>query len=441
MKAKGFIICVAICAATVLASGYWVLRVEKGATADQLKRNAAWEQERADLEQELAFARNGQSAPAIDVSTITSGMDPVVLVQRLNELEKLTEKRKQLRETLFCFQGLVDAKEESIQPIKTYFLSGNNVTFGNGGVDGRPMWMRGRGQGRGQGRGMGGLFGGGQNEAQALIPNSTRSGLMDVLNEIGGDAAIGLLSQLIPTAIDATELSHLSSILQAIDPSAFREATIKTARNMLAGDVNETEKNQLMDLLATLQDTEYATMLADSLIKENGELNGDNIAMLIRTLGEGAVPSIYNAYNDPNIDGIARGLLMVSTLDYIGQNAQATEMFNTSFAEAKDNRGAQNMMLMALSGIGPEADNITPEMANNRLNVLNSIEQQYGNSDMTAAVRQMLEYRSNPSAYDAAPQIDFGRAMGFGGPGGGGGRGPGGGMRGALRGIANSFGF
>ena len=42
------------------------------------------------------------------------------------------DNRKRVREALFCFQGLVEAGTESVDPIKGYFLSGDNAAFGHG---------------------------------------------------------------------------------------------------------------------------------------------------------------------------------------------------------------------------------------------------------------------------------------------------------------------
>ena len=44
---------------------------------------------------------------------------------------------------------------------------------------------------------------------------------MEVLGDIGGDEAIGLLGQLVPTALDASELVYMSRVLQGIDENAF----------------------------------------------------------------------------------------------------------------------------------------------------------------------------------------------------------------------------
>ncbi|MBR5691927.1 MAG: hypothetical protein IKX46_08265, partial [Verrucomicrobia bacterium] len=427
-------------------SGYCVLNAERQAAEEVSKRSAEWDAERAELESRLANAQSGGVVIPENVE-ITSAMDPILLVERLKKLDA-NDNRKKLREALFSFQGLVEAGTNSIPAIRNYFTSGENVALAGGGPNfgggfggnNAPNGnnfrenFRGNNGGPNGGPNFGGMnFGGGRNSA---VPASTRIGLIDVLNDIGVEDAYILLGQIVPTVTEARELVYLSGILQSIDPSSFVSTTVTTARNLLAdSNINNGDKRQLMNLLAQLGDTEYAAAMLDNLYVD-GRLDGATLDFLTRTLGEGAVPAIYNAFMDANASDQDRARLLMSTMNYIGSNAQATEMFNTAFAGVSENRGMQNMMLMGLSGMGPgQNQNITPEMAASRLNMLNSLQQQYNDPSMNnvfAAARTQLEYYSNPSAYDQPPQIDMRQIMG-GGRGGnrdggnwGGNRGPGG---------------
>jgi hypothetical protein len=449
MSAKTILISAAVCAAVVGASGYYVLNAERQAAEEVSKRSAEWAEERAELESRLANAQSGGVVIPENVE-ITSSMDPILLVERLKKLDD-NDNRKKLREALFAFQGLVEAGTNSIPPIRNYFTSGENVILlggnpfgggfgGNNGPNGNNFrgpnggGFGGPNGGMNGGPNFGGMnFAGGRNSA---IPASTRIGLIDVLHDIGVEEAYILLGQIVPTVTEARELVYLSGILQSIDPGAFVNTTVTTARNLLAdSNINNGDKRQLMNLLAQLGDTEYAAAMLDNLYVD-GRLDGATLDFLTRTLGEGAIPTIYNAFMDANATDQEKGRLLMSTMNYIGSNAQATEMFTTAFAGLSENRGLQNMMLLGLSGAGPgQGQNITPEMAANRLNLLNNLQQQYNDPSMNnvfAAARSQLEYYSNPSAYDQPPQIDMRQIMG-GGRGGnrdggnwGGNRGPGG---------------
>ena len=469
MSAKTILISAAVCAAVIGVSGYCVLNAERQAAEEVSKRSAEWDAERAELESRLANAQSGGIVIPENVE-ISSSMDPILLVERLKKLDA-NDNRKKLREALFSFQGLVEAGTNSIPAIRNYFTSGENVALlgggpnfgggfgGNNGPNGNNFrgpnggGFGGPNGGMNGGPNFGGMnFAGGRNSA---IPASTRIGLIDVLNDIGVEEAYILLGQIVPTVTEARELVYLSGILQSIDPSSFVGTTVTTARNLLAdSNINNGDRRQLMNLLAQLGDTEYAAAMLDNLYVD-GRLDGATLDFLTRTLGEGAVPAIYNAFMDANATDQDRARLLVSTMNYIGSNAQATEMFNTAFAGVSENRNLQNMMLLGLSGAGPgQGQNITPEMAANRLNMLNNLQQQYNDPSMNnvfAAARTQLEYYSNPSAYDQPPQIDMRQIMG-GGRGGnrdggnwggnrGGNRGPGGNRGGGNRGGGNWGGF
>lgn len=425
MSTKSILVsAVAICVCVVGASGYYVLKADRNAAEEVNKRTALWDDERAQLEAEISRARSGVTQTAAPSHEITSGLDPIVLVERLRNLGE--DNRKRIREALFCFQGMVEAGTESVEPIKGYFLSGDNVQLsgmgrgegnpfeGRMGMQGGPMSgeMRNRGMGMGRGGGM--------------IPASTRQGLIEVLGDIGGDEAIGLLGQLVPTALDASELVYMSRVLQGIDESAFRNVTITTARNLLASsEINNADKRQLFDLLAQLGDTEYAAAMQNNLIVD-GRLDGTTLDFLVRSLGEGAMPAIYSSFMDPNIAQQDQARLMASAMNFVGSNTQANEMFNTALNAVGDNQGLKGMMLMGLSGAGPGGEGMTPDVAQNRLNYLNTLEPQFANDQnmlgLLQTARAQLEYRANPGAYPEPPQIDFrsmmgGRGMRGGGPG------------------------
>lgn len=425
MSTKGILVsAIAICVCVVGASGFYVLQADRNAAEEVTKRTERWDEERAQLEAEISRARSGVSNVAAPAHEITSGLDPIVLVERLRNLGD--DNRKRVREALFCFQGLVEAGTESVDPIKGYFLSGDNVQLsGMGRGEGNPFEgrmgmqagpmpgeMRNRGMGMGRGGGM--------------IPASTRQGLMEVLGDIGGDEAIGLLGQLVPTALDASELVYMSRVLQGIDENAFRNVTITTARNLLASsEINNVDKRQLYDLLAGLGDIEYAAAMQNSLIVD-GRLDGTTLDFLVRSLDESAMPAIHSSFMDPNIGQQDQARLMAAAINFVGSNTQANEMFSTALSAVGDNQGLRGMMLMGLSGAGPGGESITPDVAQNRLNYLNTLEPQFANDQnmlgFFQTARTQLEYRANPGAYPEPPQMDFrammgGRGMRGGGPG------------------------
>ena len=404
MNAKGILVNCIICACVIAASAHYVLKVERTAVEQINARQNAWE-----AEKEALLAAKSSSQPLPTDVQLSLDTDSTLLINRLSNLN--SDPKKKLREAFFCFQGLVEEGEKAIPAIRDYFTTGENVVLieNTGG-------FRGRGPGNRNGRGRNNNFNNNNTgTANTDLPSTTRIGLIDVLNDIGGKDAINLLGQILPTTLNAQELSYLSTILQSIDSNIFVNTTITTARNLLANtSITEGDKRQLLQLLASLGDTEYAAAMLGSLVTNNG-IDGSVLDFAIQTLGEAAIPAIYDAFMNQNLNPMDQARLMTSAMDYVGRNSQATEMFNTAYNEVADNPMLSRMMILGLGGIGPN-NNVSVESAAGRLNVLESIEQNYAADDqmsqVLAAARAQLEYASNPSAYDEPPQINMQEIMG-----------------------------
>ena len=250
MNAKGILVNCIICACVIAASAHYVLKVERAAVEQINARQNAWE-----AEKEALLAAKSSSQPSSPDVQLSLDTDSTLLIHRLSNLN--SDSKKKLREAFFCFQGLVEEGEKAIPAIRDYFTTGENVVLieNTGG-------FRGRGPGNRNGRGRNNNFNNNNTgTANTDLPSTTRIGLIDVLNDIGGKDAINLLGQILPTTLNAQELSYLSTILQSIDSNIFVNTTITTARNLLANtSITEGDKRQLRPVHQTewkqLQDSE-----------------------------------------------------------------------------------------------------------------------------------------------------------------------------------------
>ena len=93
---------------------------------------------------------------------------------------------------------------------------------------------------------------------------------------------------------------------------------------------------------------------------------------------------------DSNIAQQDQARLMASAMNFVGSNTQANEMFNTALNAVGDNQGLKGMMLMGLSGAGTGGDGMTPDVAQNRLNYLNTLEPQFANDQNMLKTELML---------------------------------------------------
>ena len=245
------------------------------------------------------------------------------------------------------------------------------------------------------------------------VPPSTRLGLADVLRDIGTSESIGLLSQVLPTALSASEATYIARILLSLDPELFRNISITTARNMLNDtSLARDDKRELLSLLIELHDTEMAQVLANQLMAD-GKMDRDILDFLQKTLGEDAMPLIHSIFGNPELTMADRADLIRVAMNYVGSNEQATDIFSRSIQSEVVGTPSRDMLVLGLTGMnergGPPPD-LPPDVAQSRLTLLNSLEQEYGQTRGMASAfstaREQLEYSLNPGAYAERPTVD-----------------------------------
>ena len=66
------------------------------------------------------------------------------------------------------------------------------------------------------------------------MPPSLRLGLIDVLDQIGGDQAQGILAEQLDTTGRAIEVAYIARVLQDEAPDKYRDNALKAAKELLA---------------------------------------------------------------------------------------------------------------------------------------------------------------------------------------------------------------
>ncbi|MPN52795.1 hypothetical protein SDC9_200458 [bioreactor metagenome] len=100
----------------------------------------------------------------------------------------------------------------------------------------------------------------------------------------------------------------------------------------------------------------------------------------------------------------------VEGLDYLaGKNPQASEIFIAAMKEADS--PAFRAMWTSLLSVQRSTQSPDPELIQNKLLLLDQIEQQFGKdqymNSVIPATRAMLEYQANPSAYTEPPKFNI----------------------------------
>lgn len=373
-----------------------------------------------------------EPAPRIE-EKILSNVDPAMIFQRLNQLRPQT--RNTVREAFFCFQGFLDAGSNSLPVIRKYAESGHNVILaGNRWSDIEPRDSK---------KSPVSAFR--SNDGILIIPASTRMGLVDVLKEINTLEAFDILGQVLPTSQDAFEVVKISRILLTRDPSAFTERIRETVRAMLTTTKTKKDRYELLTLLAETGDIELIQSLAQELM-DNGKLDRSFLELYFNTLKADALPTLSALFKDANTSERDRRLLLKTAFTYLGNDALANEMYLSSYTAinlsepapvSDDNKNPINTKMKLLcellaegrrdTGIsGTDEDGkayfhfivddrgkITPEIAQNRLNILDTLpendEQMISYID---AIREKLNAKIHPESFPEDYQFQFDKLPG-----------------------------
>jgi hypothetical protein len=385
------IVCVIVCLGCV----FWGQHNQRSYARMLQRETARMNAELAALTQELDAANALLNATA-DARLEPPLLEPFQLVDRLYMLGELSPFER-LREACFCFQGLTDAGTNSFPAITKYFESG---------ADEKLLAQR--------------------YISLPQTPPSVRMGLLSVLRDVGGMESIALLSRIMPVAKDATELKTLVDGLMAADPDFYRPFCIQIARRTYE-DYLEKQKGMVVSdelriyrgtLLGTLKDRETAQKMVDERTYIHyRSVDKECFAQLTSALGEDIIPAMRDILDNPDLTRYAKISVLfnsdaenVEGLDYLaGKNPQASEIFFAAMKETDSPAFRAMQTTMLCRPTGTQSPN--PELIQNRLHLLNQIEQQFGKDQymdsVIPATRAMLEYQANPSAYTEPPKFNI----------------------------------
>jgi hypothetical protein len=454
------LIVILLAAGVSFASTYFVVSNQKAA---QLKAaQAGWDAEKAQL-QAAAAAKDSPAAPAPTVIASAAPSAPAeespqdILNDLLNiKLGSGSGRNTALRVIVYKLETLAQRGKTAVPAIRS-FLSRNvdveydeqsnattnqtdavgstNPTNNNAGFAGGPG-------GRG---GRGGRFRRIQNlQTDWVVPPSLRLGLVGTLKEIGGTEGEKALAEMLSITARGVEIAYLARVLEEIAPGKYRDAAIAAARELLMNPPAINNPNQLDNLsrsylfgvLEFFHDTSFVVNAQQMLVGPDGRLDTDAMSYLAEVLKDQSVSALYQAYENPNLtnqfDKMSVGR---EVLNYVGQNSQANALFAETLnnTELDDRMKAMTVVQLAGGGFGPFAapSPTDPQVINNRIQLLTSLQSQYPNNDtLLQAINATINALSSGQQVDMR-QLFGGRGgggfgRGFGGGGGGGnGAGPG----------------
>jgi len=317
---QGFLLLVAIVVGiaigSVLISRHLSARHQQQLTEER----AAWEAERASLEQALedtrAWARNASATPLIVPPQQPSTLANVTPREILAKLVALKAARpneaRTLREAIYWLEELAMRGESAFPAIREFLA--RNEDFDLASSQNKTA----------------------RTAAESILPASLRFGLFEVVKRIGGKGAETLLAETLNTTGRGIELVWLARALQEMAPNQYRESALVSARELLTRPtpastislVERVDRDSLFEVLTFFGDSSFVSAAQEQVVRANGQVDRSALKYLQQSLGAQAVPLVAQWYDDPRIsDAAEREPFARVALNYVGADGQADEFY------------------------------------------------------------------------------------------------------------------
>ena len=375
---------VAILLAALVGFGgawFWVSRQQQLNGAKNAAEEAGWQQEKSYLEQALAEAKKKQ----VDVRTVTRTVATTV-TNRLNAaeiLEKLVKLRPEdsedsrnrgMRQVIYHLQMLVELGDPSLPVIRDFLRQNKDVDYVNDVVNAAGEHIR---------RGSSTSFASRQaTQTDFFMPPSLRLGLIDVLDQIGGEQAQGILAEQLDTTGRAIEVAYIARVLQEEAPDKYRDNALKAAKELLANPpaidqpnrFDENAKAYLFQVLAMYNDTSFAKNAQTLLIAPDGRVDKQALTYLNNVLKADAVPALLQAYQNPQLTNQSeKATLFSALLNFAGASPHANQAMKEFIASDESPAAIRAYTIQGLAGGSGRERPSDPNVIEGRLQLLKSM--------------------------------------------------------------------
>ncbi len=307
-------------------------------TAELATQQAAWQQEKADLESALQNAKGaerlvvipGAPATAAALAPAPAKATPAEIVARLRALKfgPGPSQTRATRQAIHDLEELIAAGPAALPAIREFFARNEDIDFapapGKGGRGAVPD--------------------------EFILPPSLRFGLLDVAKQIGGADAEKVLVEVLGTTGRGAEVAWVARALQQLAPNQYRDAALAAARELLArtpvtnpaSPLDRGERDHLFSVLAMYGDNSYVSTAQAQLIQSDGNIDRSALKYLQQLLGQQTVAIAAQAWNDPRLtDSAKKEPLARLALNFVGADALANEFYQKAINDLnlpKDDR-------------------------------------------------------------------------------------------------------
>lgn len=288
------------------------------------KERAAWAAEKAGLEAQLAEAKQIAPPPPTIIEKeklvpMPADIDPREIITQLQSIRiaQGSGQSRNIRIVIQHLENLIACGPRALEPIREFLHLNQEVNY--------ESWMSPRPSRDGR------------ISTSFVLPPSLRFGLFDAVRRIGGEEGEQLLVEILDVTGRGAEVAYLARVLQEMAPDKYRERAVYAARELLSnpppensGGLDRYDREYLYGVLSFFGDTSYASEAHAQLAMADGSINAGALRYLQQTLGEQALPMIYQHYQNPNLNASGKERLGRFALNFAGANPQADALWSTA---------------------------------------------------------------------------------------------------------------
>jgi len=401
---------IAVLAALLLGAvlGYYYHSSRTAVSVAQAGANESnWAAEKAALEQQLAEAR--RRSPDVRTITrthaVTNKLSAPEILQRLTQLNPETSddsRNRTLRQIVHHLQMLADLGSEALPTIRDFLKANKDLDYSYDVLNAAGERVSRTGAAAWTSRAAA--------PTDFLVPPSLRLGLIDVLDQIGGDEAQAILAETLDITGRGVEVAHIARVLHSEAPDKYRDAALKAAKDLLsnpvaAGAPNRIDENArayLYQVLTMHNDTSFAPVAQSQLINPDGHVDKQALNYLSGTFKEQSVPALFEACKNPKLTNQSeRATLVNAVLAFAGPSAQANQLFSETIVSEEIPSGIRAFTVQGLAGGSGRERPTDPAVIQSRIQLLQTLR---GQTKDERILRSIDDTRTALERLAAAPK-------------------------------------
>jgi hypothetical protein len=371
------VIAVLFAALAAFGGGYYFGSNKHAAKAvNMAETEAGWQNEKAFLERQLAEARRQKvevrTVTRTTSTTITNKLSPDEILESLLKLNPNVgeeSRNRTFRQIVHHLQSLVDLGPEALPVIQSFLRQNKDVDYA-----GEPLNESGE-------RIRTGFTSRYVARTDFLVPPSLRLGLIDAIDQIGGEEAESAMAEVLDTSGRGVEVAYIARVLEETNPGKFRENALRAAKDLLSNPpsidlpnrIDDNARAYLYQVLAMYRDTSFAQVAQAQLVMPDGRVDRQSLGYLSNILKEQGVPALYAAYKDPRLTNqTERAHLQTAVLAFTGPSAEANELFKQIISDEKVPASMRAYAITGLAGGAGKERPYDPQLIQSRLTLLHN---------------------------------------------------------------------